>query len=138
MKKQLTKRHMTKFDYNIRLFSIITGIAFVAALAFITPLIDSVNASLNRTNDQIKIQMLENNNTNCVIDSFCISCTAGHHFQRCVLRRSLQNSSIQKQGFVFLSNAKYLLCQKEIPHLYSIWRIRWSEIFRSAQYDIKE
>lgn len=64
MKKQLTKRHMTKFDYNIRLFSIITGIAFVAALAFITPLIDSVSASLNRTNDQIKIQMLENNNMN--------------------------------------------------------------------------
>ena len=64
MKKQLTKRHMTKFDYNIRLFSIITGIAFVAALAFITPLIDSVNASLNRTSDQIKIQMLEINNMN--------------------------------------------------------------------------
>ena len=64
MKKQLTKRHMTKFDYNIRLFSIIAGIVFVAALAFVTPLIDNVNASLNKTNDQIKIQMLENYNKN--------------------------------------------------------------------------
>ena len=64
MKKQLTKRHMTKFDYNIRTFSIITGLVFIAVLAFVSPLIDSVNASLNKTNDQIKIQMLENNNMN--------------------------------------------------------------------------
>ena len=64
MKKQLTKRHMTKFDYNIRFFSILTGIIFVAVLAFVSPLIDSVNASLNKTNDAIKIQMLENNAMN--------------------------------------------------------------------------
>ena len=64
MKKQLTKRHMTKFDYNIRFFSILTGIIFVAVLAFVSPLIDSVNASLNKTNDAIKIQMLENNALN--------------------------------------------------------------------------
>ena len=64
MKKQLTKRHMTKFDYNIRFFSILTGIIFIAVLAFVSPMIDSINTTLNKTNDEIKIQMLENNNLN--------------------------------------------------------------------------
>ena len=64
MKKQLTKRHMTKFDYNIRFFSILTGIIFIAVLAFVSPMIDSINTTLNKTNDEIKIQMLEKNNLN--------------------------------------------------------------------------
>ena len=59
--KQLKKRHMTKFDYNIRLFSIISGIIFVAALAFISPMLNNVNASLDNTNDALKIQTLQNN-----------------------------------------------------------------------------
>lgn len=59
--KQLKKRHMTKFDYNIRLLSIISGIIFVAALAFISPLLNNVNASLEDTNNAIKIQTLQNN-----------------------------------------------------------------------------
>ena len=59
--KQLKKRHMTKFDYNIRLLSIISGIIFVAALAFISPMLNNVNASLDATNDALKIQTLQNN-----------------------------------------------------------------------------
>ena len=59
--KQLKKRHMTKFDYNIRLLSIISGILFVASLAFISPLLDNVNSSLENTNNAIKIQTLQNN-----------------------------------------------------------------------------
>ena len=59
--KQLKKRHMTKFDYNIRLLSIISGIIFVAALAFISPMLNNVNASLDETNDALKIQTLQNN-----------------------------------------------------------------------------
>ena len=61
MKKQLKKKHMTKFDYNIRLLSIVSGIIFVAALAFVTPLLDNINASLEKTNNAIKIQYLEKN-----------------------------------------------------------------------------
>ena len=64
--KQLKKRHMTKFDYNIRLFSIISGIVFVAALAFISPMLNNVNASLNDTNNAIKIQTLQNNYDNYI------------------------------------------------------------------------
>ena len=52
---------MTKFDYNIRIFSVISGILFVAALAFVSPLLDNVNASLEKTSDAIKIQTLQNN-----------------------------------------------------------------------------
>ena len=59
--KQLKKRHMTKFDYNIRLLSIISGIIFVAALAFISPMLNNVNSSLDATNDALKIQTLQNN-----------------------------------------------------------------------------
>lgn len=59
--KQLKKRHMTKFDYNIRLLSIISGIIFVAALAFISPMLNNVNASLDNTNNALKIQTLQNN-----------------------------------------------------------------------------
>ena len=58
---KLRKRHMTKFDYNIRLLSVISGIIFVAALAFISPLLDNINSSLEKTNNAIKIQTLENN-----------------------------------------------------------------------------
>lgn len=61
MKKQLRKRHMTKFDYNIRLLSIVSGVIFVAALAFVTPMLDNINSSLEKTNNAIKIQYLENN-----------------------------------------------------------------------------
>ena len=32
--KKLKKKHMTKFDYNIRLFSIVSGVIFVAVLIF--------------------------------------------------------------------------------------------------------
>lgn len=59
--KQLKKRHMTKFDYNIRLLSIISGIIFVASLAFISPLLNNANASLNETNNALKIQTLQKN-----------------------------------------------------------------------------
>jgi len=59
--KQLKKRHMTKFDYNIRLLTIISSILFVAALAFISPLLDNVNSSLENTNNAIKIQTMQNN-----------------------------------------------------------------------------
>ena len=58
---KLKKKHMTKFDYNIRIFSVISGILFVAALAFVSPLLDNVNASLEKTSDAIKIQTLQNN-----------------------------------------------------------------------------
>lgn len=61
MNKRLKKKHMTKFDYNIRLFSVISTILFVAALAFVTPLLDNVNASLEKTSDAIKIQTMHNN-----------------------------------------------------------------------------
>ena len=50
--------------YSVWSFLVQLGIIFVAVLAFVSPLIDSVNASLNKTNDAIKIQMLENNAMN--------------------------------------------------------------------------
>ncbi len=61
MSKKLRKKHMTRFDYNIRLLSIVSGIVFVATLAFVFPLLDNINASLEKTNNAIKIQNLENN-----------------------------------------------------------------------------
>lgn len=59
--KKLKKKHMTKFDYNIRLFSIVSGVIFVAVLAFISPMLSNINTSLEKTNNAIKIQYLENN-----------------------------------------------------------------------------
>lgn len=58
---RLKKRHMTKFDYNIRLFSVVSGLLFVAVLAFVSPILSNINSSLEKTNNAIKIQYLENN-----------------------------------------------------------------------------
>ena len=56
-----------------------------------------------------------------VIDSLCLSCTTGHHFQRCYLRRSRQSSPITKRSFVISTERSDEKSMQALPRYFTVF-----------------
>lgn len=54
-----------------------------------------------------------------VIDSLCLSCTTGHHFQRCYLRRSRQSSPMTKLCFVISTERSDEKSMQALPRYFT-------------------